>query len=150
MKEVYRVRTPTVIHEVFDDEVVIVNLDSGDYYSLSDAGAVCWNCLLAGCSIDETVDAISRRYEGESDEIKAAVQNLVGEFEAADLVVRGVGDAPSPELNHAGIGSKPAFVAPVLHGYSDMRDLLLIDPIHDVDQTGWPTVKDESADSAEE
>ncbi|MDI6809774.1 MAG: hypothetical protein QME66_12490 [Candidatus Eisenbacteria bacterium] len=34
----FRVNQPNVIFEVFDDEVVIVNLDSGNYYSLDKSG----------------------------------------------------------------------------------------------------------------
>jgi hypothetical protein len=38
-----------------------------------------------------------------------------------------------------------AFVAPVLHKHTDMQDLLLLDPIHEVDETGWPSVKKDAA-----
>ena len=31
-----------------------------------------------------------------------------------------------------------AFEAPVLSKYTDMQELLLLDPIHDVDDMGWP------------
>jgi hypothetical protein len=30
---------------------------------------------------------------------------------------------------------------PLLRKYTDMRDLLLLDPIHDVDEQGWPVRK---------
>jgi len=34
------------------------------------------------------------------------------------------------------------FAPPVLEVYTDMQDLLLLDPIHDVDETvGWPSPK---------
>ena len=28
---------------------------------------------------------------------------------------------------------------PKIETFSDMKDLLLLDPIHDVDETGWPS-----------
>jgi hypothetical protein len=28
--------------------------------------------------------------------------------------------------------------------YEDMQDLLLLDPIHDVDETGWPARKQDA------
>jgi len=31
-----------------------------------------------------------------------------------------------------------AFAPPELHTFNDMNDLLLIDPIHEVAETGWP------------
>lgn len=35
-----------------------------------------------------------------------------------------------------------AFVAPVLHKYTDMQEFMLVDPLHDVEaDAGWPHVK---------
>ena len=36
---------------------------------------------------------------------------------------------------------RPAFVAPALTRYTDVKDLLVLDPVHDVDEMGWPTPK---------
>ena len=33
---------------------------------------------------------------------------------------------------------KLGFEAPILQKYTDMQDLLLLDPIHEVDEAGWP------------
>ncbi len=30
------------------------------------------------------------------------------------------------------------YVAPVLESFTDMQDLILLDPIHEVDAAGWP------------
>lgn len=150
MNERYQVSSPAVVHEVFEDEVVIVNLDSGDYYSLSDSGVVFWNCLLAGCTVSQTVDVLGSRYEADPEDIERAVRVLIGELESADLIAPGGnGDPPAtPEQDISDADKKPGFVAPVLSQYSDMRDLLLIDPIHEVDEAGWPQVKKESEDQS--
>lgn len=151
----YQIRTPTVIHEVFDDEVVIVNLDSGDYYSLSDAGAVCWNCLLSGSSVDETVEAVSSRFRGDASEIRASVIDLIEDLHRETLIVeRTDGQAAGPPTDEApeakSKSEQESFVPPTLNRYSDMRDLLLIDPIHEVDESGWPEAKQGPAESSSE
>lgn len=139
----YQPRTPAIVHEVFDDEVVIVNLDSGDYYSLSEAGVECWNCVIAGFSIDETVESLASRYEGDHDLILQSTINLFEQLDKENLVVplTGVKGPLSERPIKSHSGEKPSFVSPVLTPYSDMRDLLLIDPIHDVDEAGWPEAK---------
>ena len=38
-RTIYNVNGPKVVHELFDDEAVIVDLDSGNYYSLEGLGA---------------------------------------------------------------------------------------------------------------
>jgi hypothetical protein len=35
-------------------------------------------------------------------------------------------------------GKRRAYVAPAFDRYTDMAELLLIDPVHDVDEAGWP------------
>jgi hypothetical protein len=39
------------------------------------------------------------------------------------------------------VDKKEAWVAPTIQRYEDMQAMLLADPIHDVDQSGWPTLK---------
>ena len=49
----------------------------------------------------------------------------------------GIPDAQFEDLIDS-TGEKLPFEAPVLYTYTDMAELLLLDPIHDVDETGWP------------
>ena len=44
-------------------------------------------------------------------------------------------DAPPPS---AGASRTGDFVPPMLARFNNMSDLLLLDPIHDVDEQGWP------------
>ena len=37
-----KINEPTIVHENIDGETVILNLDSGNYYSVVDAGARIW------------------------------------------------------------------------------------------------------------
>ena len=37
------------------------------------------------------------------------------------------------------------FTTPTLEIFSDMQDILLLDPVHDVDERGWPINKNNSA-----
>ena len=48
---------------------------------------------------------------------------------------------PAAGLN----GSAGNWIAPKLTVYEDMQDLLLLDPIHDVDETGWPARRQDPA-----
>jgi len=50
-----------------------------------------------------------------------------------------VGVPPDDEV--AAPASDGPFVAPVLERYEDMQDFLLVDPIHEVDDSGWPNKK---------
>jgi hypothetical protein len=137
----FRVNTPDVTHEVIDDEAVIINLESGHYYSLQGSGAEIWTLLAAQASIDEIVATLTRRYECEPSEARSAIDTLVGELRAENLIVsvdRGPLHDRSPADVSAPKATGRALERPALQKFTDMQELLLLDPIHDVDERGWP------------
>jgi hypothetical protein len=143
----YRIDTAKVIHETIDGETVMVNLDSGNYYSLDGIGVQIWDLLLSGASEGEIVAVIFRRHSGEPDEIKRVVHQFICDLEKEGLIsMSDAGESradshPGEKSEFCSADEKLFFEAPVLHCYTDMKDLLLLDPIHDVDETGWPSAK---------
>lgn len=142
----FRINAPTVVHETIDDEVVIIDFDSGSYYSLDKAGADIWNFIADGVTVTEIVAGVARRYEGERAHIEEAVNHLIAELREESLVVLdGVEEAESLKgTTETSLETeKLLFEAPILQKYTDMQELLLLDPIHEVDETGWPNVPGE-------
>ena len=140
----FRVNTPTVTHETIDGEAVIINLDSGNYYSLVDVGSFIWDLVGKGASASEVQNLILQSYQGNATDINRGVQELLAQLQQENLIVpvdgAGAFDLTqlTQELPSNNNHEKPSFDAPLLHKYSDMQELLLLDPIHDVDDTGWP------------
>jgi hypothetical protein len=152
--EYFRADAPNVVHEVIDGEAVIVNLNDGAYYSVDKAGAVIWSLIDRGTAVSQIVDAMTDRYAGSRERIEEAVMRLVSELQREHLIVADPERRSKPDdgLNPC-VGqpaNKPEFEDPVLQKYTDMEDLLLLDPIHEVDETGWPSVKPEDGRVAEE
>jgi hypothetical protein len=141
----FRVNAPNVIQEIIDGEVVIINLDNGNYYSLAHAGADIWSLIESGAAMSEVVDRIRQQYEGNHIDIEDAVNRFVAELQRQALIVpdgakepEGI-KGPDMQVETGADTEKLLFEAPVLHTYTDMQDLLLLDPIHEVDETGWPS-----------
>jgi hypothetical protein len=141
----FRINRPKVIDEAFDDEVVIINFDTGSYYSLNGAGADIWGIIGASAALGEIVEAIAGRYEGSRPEIEDGVHRLIAELELENLIVadgeRELGDRPEGRAHAAPPSEKSAFQPPHLEKFTDMQELILLDPIHQVDETGWPNTK---------
>jgi hypothetical protein len=137
----FRINTPTVTHETIDGEAVIINLDSGNYYSLVEAGSFIWALVEKGASASEVQDLLQQTYQGDAADIDRGVQELLAQLQQENLIVPVDGSAAvdltevMPSSNGHG---KPSFNAPLLNKFSDMQELLLLDPIHDVDEAGWP------------
>jgi hypothetical protein len=139
----YRVNGSRVIQETFENEVIVVNLDSGRYYCLQQSGAEAWTLLLAGMSANEVAAVLSERYEASIEDIAPAIERLCGELVAEALIVADADlQASSRSAGEAADGRRP-FTPPTLQIYSDMQDLLLLDPIHEVDPSGWPAARRE-------
>ncbi len=129
----------------------MVNLKSGSYYSLDKVGADVWDLLVQGSTMKEVTQGIAQRYDALQAEVESAVHRLVEELMKEDLVAPVITEEaecpaePGLPVHPATNMERLRFETPVLQKYTDMQDLLLLDPIHDVDETGWPNVRQDSA-----
>jgi hypothetical protein len=136
------VKNPPIVSESFGDEVVIVHLEKGTYYSVRGSAFAIWSLIAAGSAFGTIVDRLGVCYEGSRAEIEKGVRELIDTLRREGLIHD---DGLAPE-NSAGTGTlqnsasatKPAFENPQLEKYTDVEELLALDPIHDVDATGWP------------
>ncbi len=131
--------------ESFEGELVLVQMKSGNYYSLQGSAPLIWELIDRGSSIEDVGNLLVERHPDDAEEIRRSARSLVEELVAESLLVP-VSSAPSPaSAGTSGLlDSDTPFVLPVLERYTDMQELLLLDPIHDVDETGWPRRKDQS------
>src|SRR5687768_13540662 len=144
MHRTYRVMRPEVVADVIDGEAVIMNLKTGQYFNSEGTGGECWEALASGLSVAQIVDQLAAKYAADRATIASIVEEFVQDLVAHMLIVPG--DTPPPAIIPQASGSPRApFHPPVLNVYSDMQDLLLLDPIHDVDTAGWPMPKSETA-----
>jgi len=142
-----RINMAKVSYETIDGETLIINLENGNYYSLLGTGAEIWSMVERGAAVGDIVEALDRRYRGSRAAVEQAVDKFVADLHSEGLVVHDQGPAPGgtaePDLGTGvnGDEARPAFAVPALSKYTDMQDLLLLDPIHEVDEAGWPAPK---------
>jgi hypothetical protein len=137
-----------VVHETIDGEAILIHMETGFYYSLDGAGAEIWNALVAGCAPEEIARRLRVRREAPPGAAEEAVSALVEELREESLLDE---SSSPPATDAAAEGLMPGdgdnaslrlpFEAPVLHRYTDMADFMLVDPIHEVDESGWPNRK---------
>ena len=138
LEQHYRINQPAVIAEVIDNEAIIVNLDSGAYYSLRDTACTAWELLAQRLTVPAVVQSMTARYAGAPAEIEAGVRTLLDELLREELLAPEEGQAAAAPPVDFGNGSRQPFQPPVIEKFTDMADLLLLDPIHEVDALGWP------------
>ena len=142
MDQAYQPNSPAVASEIIDSEAVIMHLKSGKYYSAAASGGFIWSCIERQQPVARVVDLFIEQYAATREQATAAVDSFVRDLLAEDLIREVSDQLPTSRLSLAELGGSPsrkAFISPALNVYSDMQDLLLLDPIHDVDEVGWPT-----------
>lgn len=136
MEQFWRANAPDVISETIDGETIILHLGNGFYFSAGGAGALVWRLLSESVSTTETVSQLSRAYDVTGVDVAGAVAQYAGELADEGLLVPT--DVAGGEPQAVPEGHAP-WVAPTLAKFTDMEDLLLLDPVHEVSpQQGWP------------
>lgn len=118
--------------KVLDGEAIIINVSTGKYYSMDGVGALAWSLLECGPTVSEIAQSIATSHAVSAATALDDVSRLIGELLEEGLVVVGgeargagppdaVGPPPSPD-------SRAPYARPVLNVYTDMADLLALDP----------------------
>lgn len=131
------INAPTAVSEIIDGELVVINLDKGSYYCSLGIGAYIWQCLqqqVERTAIEAAlvqglrVNPVQARDDLQSFFDTLSREGLIRPARPGDTVT----DVAPPV-------SGTTYAPPELKVHSDMQDLLLLDPIHDVADEGWPS-----------
>jgi hypothetical protein len=126
-----------ISHERLNDEVIIINVETGAYYSGSGTFADLWSALVQGAADLEIAQHFAGRHAADSDVILNDVRNVIGQ-----LLVKGLlSEAPDRPCSSAlSLPESPRaeWSTPGFAEYTDMWDLIQLDPIHEVSEAGWP------------
>jgi hypothetical protein len=137
----FRPASSEIVHDIIDDQVVVVRLDTGVYYSLAGVAALVWTGLSRGATLAQVRASLRERFP-EADDIDSSLKGFVAELEVEGLIAPDDRPAGLGREEIAAVPTRPtlpkAFEAPRLEKYTDMQQLLLIDPIHEADERGWP------------
>jgi hypothetical protein len=130
----FKVRAPQVIHDTVDGEVVIVNLETGYYYSLLGSAARIWTAIEGTATVEEIIGDIKAYYQVNEGELLQAVQKFIGELKQEGLIVSDTVSGPDLSAKRAAgsQGAKQAFHPPALEKFTDMKELILLDPVHGI------------------
>jgi hypothetical protein len=71
----------------FHDELVLLDLARGEYFSLDEVGAAAWDALAAGQTLRETVAVVAAHYDADVVRIEADLERLVAELTRRNLLV---------------------------------------------------------------
>ena len=139
----YLINPAKIISETIAGETIIINLENGHYFSLNASASLLWELLLSGATIASIVARLQTEYSTDLPVIEASLETSLAFFRENGLVTENESPNSTQTPPAAPTTIKQPFVAFAITRYDDMQEMLLADPIHDVDQAGWPHLKPE-------
>jgi len=141
----FRPREEEVASKVIDGEAIIINLANGVYYSMDKVGALVWERLQAGYTLDDVIRSVTAAYDVSPEHAESNVVELVEVLLQENLVVTSEnGSSHSAEVI-AEQEDKLPYELPKLNIYRDMGDLLALDPpVPGLADTPWKEPEDSS------
>jgi hypothetical protein len=74
-------------HQGVGDEAILINLNTGSYYSLNDTGTKFWELLDGQRTIAACAQLIAAEYEVEAEVVEGDLLELAADFEQEGLIV---------------------------------------------------------------
>ena len=137
-----RLNHRSLVEEDFAPDRVVVDLRNGQYYCLNESAAFIW-CMLQpqGRSLERICDDLSRRFILDAPTARAEIESYILLMETANLLVvdRAATTDGLPANGTETTSPLIPWLTPGFTTYTELEDLLMIDPIHEVDdKAGWP------------
>lgn len=123
---------------------MIINFDSGTYFTLDGTGADVLHLIIKRVNRDSW-NEILHQYWGINPEVSIdeEVKKLIEEL----LFYKLIYEIDSYDLDYCELPSdigRDQYQFSALQIYQDMKELLIVDPIHDTSTQGWPHTSTDS------
>ena len=137
----YKLNEEKMFYDYADGQAVVINYQTGMYYGMGLLSSAILDRIVAGKDVAEIITAVKALPQCPPD-IAERVHSFVKELQEAEVIISGptVSGGAEPLVNEV---AEDGFDLK-LDMFAEMSDLLLADPVHDVDiNAGWPKLKDE-------
>jgi hypothetical protein len=79
--------SPHAAHQTVGEEAILINLNTGSYYSLNDTGTMFWGLLDGERTISDCAQLIATEYEVEAGVVEADLLELATDFKHEGLII---------------------------------------------------------------
>jgi hypothetical protein len=132
----YRICITRIVYEVLNTEVIAIDFQTGNYYAIIHIAKQIWQLIEQHLPLDQIASVISAEYPIDPAKVSSDLNHFIGELLDEGLI---------EECTVSEFGNPIPFDTegweydvPRLQRYTDVQNLLLLDPIHEVTDAGWP------------
>ena len=132
----FSVNTAGVTHDVFDGEVVALNLIDGKYYSMEGTASFIWQAILQYATTTSVISQLKRLPDVENHVVETEVEQFLLQLQNEGLITELESNEPREPRTQPALPIK--YSTPQLLIFTDMQEVIALDPVHDVSEKGWP------------
>lgn len=138
----YKLNETKMFADVTGNVAIIINSETGIYYGMNNCGSIVFQAVLDGCSVSSILDGL-KKIENCPSDIEQKLKIFIDDLLKKEIIIIGEKTSKEPKFDEV-IIKQDEFEMKVSE-YADAQDLLLADPIHDIDEEeGWqPVFKEE-------
>lgn len=138
MHNQYFIDRERIISEEIDGDTVVINLETGCYYSINQTASFIFFAYDYGDTFNQVLKGYQLIFSVDEKKATTDVNNITSYLVDKKLLTEG-----SPTQIKKVEYTPLTYVKPLIEEFDDMQEMLLLDPIHEVKEEGWPHKKDE-------
>lgn len=138
----FRINSNSVSLERLDGEVIVISFTAGKFYSAKGSGADVISLLKIGLPSRSIIQILSAQYstfEYDHSGLDVFISSLLAE----GIIEETKETIESETIQLPNDLARSLWIKPELHIHDEILGLLLVDPIHETNDEGWPKLKNE-------
>lgn len=134
----YKLNESKMFADITSNVAIIINSETGIYYGMNNCGSIVFKALIDSCSPKDIVDSL-KKFKNCPTDIEQKLKVFIDELLQKEIIIESEKVSKDFSLDENVI-QQDNFELKIAE-YADAQDLLLADPIHDVDEEeGWQPV----------
>lgn len=136
----YKLNEEKMFFDMADGQAVVINFLSGMYYGTNSLGSAVLERLVHGGAPDK-IAAEVKALPGCPEDFDTRLEAFIASLREKEILTEGeTQESSEPPIGEGALAD--GFELP-LDEFSEVQDLILADPVHDVDvEQGWPIFKE--------
>ena len=123
--------------ERVNGEVIIISFNSGKYFSLSGTAADVWQFLTHGIDKPQLIELLTSAWQKVSltwEEVRPFIEDCLIE----GLITETPTGDPGSVVELPNDLDRSKWINPSLMSFGNLKDLIMVDPVHDASLINWP------------
>lgn len=133
----FGIASDKILAKEFDGELTLINLATGVYFAAGGPAVDIWQALASGHPISAAAKRLVSRYGITESEALSHSLRIASTLVGYGLLAATASAAAEPDVSPLP-SNADTWSLPWIESYGDMQDLLLLDPVHDVEGGVWP------------